>query len=472
MKLAPSQSPSASSSAKMSIFKLSVISLLSFLYLSCAFNNSRDEMDRRENKDIEEKNNDLRSKYGEITGFYQGILRTNTEERTVSLGIYILDVPEGKNSSGDTIMVPKLKAVYRQIFPIERPVVLDGRYVPERGTLSFATADTPSTDALQSIDASINNSQIKGVAKTTNGELGTIELSFVRKDADVPAGEENEFNRKLREQYQQITGTYRGNLVRYASRGEPRREWKTELGLFIVDVPDGTTPGGGTKIKPALKARFKQLSPVAPNALLDVQYITESRQLLLSSAPNSNPAAPNGITSFIGSLKNNMVTGQASKATGYWGDVSMQLITKDVDTPTFGDQEDYQRRLTKEYETLVGVYRGKISPQGESSFEVELKVFIIQEPTLLGTIPALKAYYRRTSDEFHAHDLTLSIEYKSELTPIEVNMSGQRAIGSGTYFVTLNANFENNEFRGQYHDHLGHEGPFRLKRRSGSSLNR
>lgn len=453
----------------LSFIKLIMICLLSFVYLGCAFNNSRDEMDRTENKDIEEKNNVLRSKYGEITGFYEGTLQTKTEKRIVSLGIYILEVPEGKNSVGDTIMVPKLKAVYRQMSPVERPIVLDGRYVPERGILSFGTADTPSADALQSIDGSINNAQIQGVAKTTNGELGTIELSFVRKDADVPAGEEDEFNRKLREQYLQITGTYRGSLVRSASRGEPRREWKTELGLFIMNVPDGTTPGGGTKIKPVLKARFKQLSPVAPNVLLDVQYITESRQLLLSTAPNSNPAAPNGLTSFIGSLQNNMVTGQASKSTGYWGEVSMQLATKEVDTPAFGDQEDYQRRLMEEYQTLVGTYRGKVSPEGDSSFEIELKVFIIQAVTPTGeTIPALRAYYRRTSDDFHATDLTMTVEYKSELTPIEVNMTGQRTIGSGNYFVTLNASFQNNEFRGQYHDHLGHEGPFRLKRRSSS----
>lgn len=302
--------------------------------------------------------------------------------------------------------------------------------------------------------------------------LGNIELSFVRKQVDTPPGEEDDFNRKLREQYQQLTGTYRGQVVRSVSRSEPRREWKTELGLFIVDIADGTTPNGEAKFKPALKARFKQLSPVAPNVLLDVQYITESNQLLLSINDKNNPAAPNGngITSFIGSLKNNTVSGQASKSTGYWGDLNMQFITKEVDTPTFGDQEDYQRRLMEEYQTLVGEYRGKISPQGESSFEVELKVFIIQEPTLTGgTIPALKAYYRRTSDEFHATDLTMNVEYKSELTPIEVNMSGQRAIGSATYFVTLNANFQNNEFRGQYHDHLGHEGPFRLKRRSSSS---
>lgn len=451
------------------MIKIWFIAFLSFGYLGCAFNNSRDEMDRKENKDIEEKNNVLRSKYGEITGFYQGTLRTSTEERTVTLGIYILEAPGGKNSSGETILVPMLKAVYRQMFPVERPIVLDGRYVPERGEISFATATTPSPDALHSIDASINNSQIQGIAKTVNGDLGNINLSFVRKEVDTPAGEENEFNRKLREQYQQITGTYRGSLVRSPSRGEPRREWKTELGLFIVDVPDGAASNGQAKFKPALKARFKQLSPVAPNVLLDVQYITESRQLLLSINPNSNPAAPNGLASFIGSLQSNTVTGQASKTTGYWGDVSMQLVTKDVDTPTFGDQEDYNRRLTEEYQTLVGTYRGKISPEGDSSFEIELKVFIIQAVTPTGgTIPSLRAYYRRISDDFHASDLTMVVEYKSELTPIEVNMTGQRTIGSGNYFVTLNANFQNNEFRGQYHDHLGHKGPFRLKRRSSS----
>lgn len=465
----PSSTLTSTQKPFFNLFKLSVMAVFSFIFLGCAFNNSRDEMDRRENKDIEEKNNVLRSKYDTITGFYQGVLRAGDEERSVTLGIYILEMPGGKNSSGETILIPTLKAVYRQLFPVEKPIVLDGKFTPETGDLSFASSTTPSIDALHSIDGTINNLHIQGQAKTSNGVLGNIELEFVQKQVDTPSGEENEFNRKLREQYQQLTGTYRGSVVRSASRVEPRREWDTELGLFIVDVQDGTTPNGQAKFKPALKARFKQLSPVAPNVLLDVQYITESKQLLLSTNDKNNPAAANGITSFIGQLNKNTITGQASKSTGYWGDVRMEFISKEVDTPTFGDQEDYQRRLTEEYQTLVGEYRGKVSPKGKSSFEVELKIFIIRELTPTGTIPALKAYYRRTSDEIHASDLTMSMEYKSELTPIEVNMSGQRAIGSATYFVTLNANFQNNEFRGQYHDHLGHEGPFRLKRISTSS---
>jgi len=611
------EADSALQTASRNIYlRLTFAWLLSFMYLGCAFNNSRDDINQRENKTIEEKNRVLRDNYNLVTGFYQGTLHLPNEDRTVTLGVYTLEVKEGSNSSGESVFKPVLKAVYRQLYPIEVPVVLDGRFVPETGELTFVNAMAlPTVDSLHTINGSIKGTKILGVAKTPTGVIGDLDLNFVQKKVDAPtegdqdqiaeklreqfehitgtyvgkitdgdsnegtnhnewdveigiytlevkagtkpngeaffspvlkavfkqkspivpnlileaqfiaetgqvifmnpnasagdlhsinaklinqsiqgtakrasglwgqihleftsknvitdpSGEENEFNRKLREQFQKITGTYRGSILREATSTDPRREWKTELGLYIIDEKYGTTPGGEPKFRPALKARFKQLAPVAPNVILDVRYIAESDQLLLSireatGGPVPAPTSSDGLNSFTGKLKDNLITGTASKATGYWGELQMQFITKTVDSPSFGDQEDYNRRLIEEYNTVVGNYTGTISPKGLAAFNVEVKIYILQEAAPNGTIPKLKAYYRRTSDEFNATDLIMNVEYKTELSPAGIDMSGQRTNGSLIYFVILNGSFKDNEIKGQYQEQRGQTGPFRLKR--------
>jgi hypothetical protein len=586
----------------------------------CAFNNSPSEINQRENKSIEEKNRVLRSNYNLVTGFYQGQLHLGNDVRTITFGIYTLEVNEGTNSSGEIIFKPVLKAVYRQLYPIEVPIVLDGRFVPETGELSFVNAASgQSIDRLHTINAHYKGSKIVGIAKTPTGILGDLELEFVQKKVEAPtegdedyiaeklrqqyeiltgtyigkitspdspvpgeqaewdveigiytleinagtkpngetilrpvlkavfkqrspvvqnvildvqyvvetgqlhfvnpnsnrtdlhsinaklvgksitgtakkssgfwgnlsldfqakdvttdpSGDENEFNRHLREEYEKITGTYRGSVVREASGSEPRREWKVELGLYVIDVKYGTLPSGEFKMRPSLKARFKQLVPVARNVVLDVQWVAESQQLTMSAS--ELPGSPvlidgmitAGIDSISATLSNSDIKGTTSKGSGYWGELRLKFYDKKVVTPSAGDQEDYNQRLIEEYQPLVGSYTGKVNPRGESleAFEIELKIFIIQEAGAIGLTPKLKAYYRRVKDRFNATDLTMDVDYKPELSPPSVDMSGQRSNGSMNYFVILNGTFKNKEFYGQFHDQRGNEGPFRVKRR-------
>lgn len=584
--------------------------ILCFVVTSCAFDQSPSQINQRENKSIEEKNRVLRTNYDLVTGFYQGKLKLANEERTVTLGIYTLEVKEGTNSSGEPVFKPMLKAVYRQIYPVEVPIVLDGRFVPETGELSFLNSSSTGMDTLHTINGLFHTQKITGEAKTPTGLLGQLELSFVQKKVDAPmegdddhiaqklrqqfeiisgtyvgkitssvptdssqqtewdielgvyslevkagtkpngetlfrpvlkavfkqkspvvpniilegqfiaetgqiffvnpspgsadihtitanlnnqkingiakrssglwgdihldlktksvttdpSGDENEFNRKLREQYESLTGTYKGKITRPASGNDPKREWKSELSFFIIDVKYGTLPSGEPKFRPALKARFRQLAPVAPNVLLDVQYIAESQQILLSTSDNLSPV--DALNSISATLENQRIKGKAAKLSGYWGDINLEFSSKNVDSPPFGDQEDFNRRLTDEFQTLVGNYTGTVSPRGLASFGIELKVFIVQEAGPNGIHPALKAYYKRNSDRFNATDLTMNVEFKTELTPSGVDMSGQRSNGAMTYFVVLNGTFQGREIRGIYHDQRGQEGPFVVRRNS------
>ncbi len=427
--------------------------------------------------DENEFNRKLREQYQKLTGTYRGtIVREGSGEQPsrvweVELGLYIIDVKYGTLPTGEPKLRPALKARFKQLAPLAPNVLLDVQYVAESEQLMLSVAggdSSSSSDGLNSITGSLKDNVIAGTASKASGYWGELRLNFVSKNVDTdPSGDENEYNRRLREQYQKLTGTYRGQILREASGGEPRREWKVELGLYIIDVKYGTLPSGEPKLRPALKARFKQLAPVAPNVLLDVQYVAETEQLFLSvSGGDTLPGASEGLNSITSALKNNVISGTASKASGYWGELNLKFITKSVDTPSSGDQEDYNRRLAEEFQTLVGSYTGTVSPEGRGlePFNIEVKVFIVQEVAAGGTTPKLKAYYHRTSDRFNATDLTMNVEYKTELTPAGVDMSGQRSSGALTYFVVLNGQFQNKQIRGQYHDQRGQSGPFRLKR--------
>ncbi len=450
-----------------------LIAVSCLLSWGCAFNESSDDNNRRENRAIQEKYRVLRDNYNRVTGLYQGTLKlVNGDVRDVSIGIYTLDVPEGSNSSGEKIFKPILKALYKQLSPVDIPVIMDVQYMPEPGELSFVSSgDTKSIDALNTISAKIDrNNSITGTAKKSSGILGELQLNFITKDVNTdPEGGDNEYYRTLRAQYQKIKGTYAGSILREANNREPRREWKVELGIYIIDIKYGNDPNGEPKFRPVLKARFKQLSPVAPNVLLDAQFVPESGRLVFSATPSSGTGVGTDLLNLINAeLKNDTIIGTASKASGYWGNLALSLTSREVDTPSFGDQEDYNNRLMEEYQKIAGNYEGKISPVGLEAFDFELKIFIVQVSGDNSMAPKLRGYYKRKSDKYNVTELTMDIDYKTELTPAGIDMSGQRSNGSLTYYVVLNGTITGGSITGVYHEQRGQQGPFRLKKVSSS----
>jgi hypothetical protein len=447
------------------------LTLLFLVSSGCAFRSSPTEMNQRENKVIEEKNRVLRNNYDLVTGFYKGKLHLPNEDREVTLGLYTLDVREGSNSSGEPVFKPMLKAVYRQMYPVEMPIIFDVRYVPETGELSFIkSSGSTDSDIITTIFAKFQGFHIIGEAKTPTGRLGTLDLEFIQKEVEAPVeGDEDRIADEMRKQYESLSGTYIGkiksstsNLPNEGGAVGPQSEWDVEVGIYTLEVKSGTKPNGETILKPVLKAVFKQNSPVAPNIILEVQYTPETQQLIFI-----NPAAgASDLQTMTLKLDKKVMTGVAKKSSGIWGNVNLSFSSKTVETPSAGDQEDYNRRITEEYKKIVGTYRGLITPTtpGVEDFEVEVKLFIVQEAGTTGRlIPRLKAYYHRVSDEYNATDLTMAVDYKTELNPPGLDMSGQRSNGGLTYFVVLNAVIANKQITGEYHDQRGQEGPFVLQ---------
>jgi hypothetical protein len=417
--------------------------------------------------DENELNRKIREQYKEISGTYKGKISKEVlageipQQWQVELALYVLEVRNGSSPTGEPKFKPTLKALFKQLAPVVPNTLLDVQYIAETGQILFSNSQA-GPEELNSITAQLNDKSINGTAQKSSGLWGKIDLQFLSKTVDTPAsGDENELNRRLREQYEEISGTYKGKVVRESSNGQPKQEWAVELGLYVLEVKSGSTPTGEPKFKPTLKAVFKQISPVVPNSLLDVQYIAETGQILFSNSQ----ASTNNLNSINARLKNKSIIGTATKSTGTWGNIQMNFTSKNVDTPTSGDEEDYNRRLTEEYKALVGTYKGTVSPtSGDSnSFAVEVKVFIVQETGANGSVIKLKAYYKRSSDRYGATDLTMNVDYKTELDPPGVDMSGERSNGGRTYFVVLNGTFQNKEIKGQYHDQRGFAGPFKLK---------
>jgi ribosomal protein L19 len=417
--------------------------------------------------DENELNRRIREQYQEISGTYKGkVIKEATannpkQEWQVELALYVLEVRSGTTPTGEAKFKPTLKALFKQISPVVPNTILEAQYIAETGQLLFSNPQAGAED-LNTINAKLVDKSIEGTAQRTSGFWGNIKLEFFSKSVDTPnSGDENELNRRIREQYEEIAGTYQGKIIREATGTQPRQEWIVELGIYIIEVKSGTTPTGEPKFKPTLKAIFKQISPVIPNSLLDVQYIAETGQLLFSNAASG----ANNLNSINAFLKDKVIKGTATKTTGNWGNIELKFTSKNVDTPSSGTDEDYNRRLTEEYKTIIGSYTGRISPTGSGSeaFDVEVKIFIVQEAGPNGLIPKLKAYYKRTTDRYGATDLTMNVDYKTELNPPGVDMSGERSATGRAYFVILNGVYKNREITGQYHDQRGQSGPFRLK---------
>lgn len=445
---------------------MNYLSILFFIFISsCAFNESRNGMNKRENKTIEEQNKITRDVYNSITGLYEGKLSLENEERPISIGLYTVDVKDGSSSHGEPIFKPFLKAVYKQLDPIDFPVVMDVRYIPESGSLTFINpTDQKSVDALNTINAKIHNNYIEGEAIRSAGRFGSIYLKLVSKDVTTnPTGEEKEYINKLREQYQKVVGTYQGSIVREANMSEPRREWKIELSIYIVEVKYGTEPSGEPKFRPILKARIKQLSPVKPNTYLEVHYDFEKNELVLTSSDPSTTLNPDSINTIVAVFDGKSISGRVSKTAGYWGELNVDFKNKRVEFPAIGDKEEYNQRLYAELQSIAGLYKGTIRPLGLESFDIELKIFVVSEVGGNGSPPILKAYYRRTKDIHRATDLTMTAIYKTEMNPSAIDMTGQRTGSGFTYSVTLNGIIKNKKIEGIYHDQRGQEGPFILK---------
>jgi hypothetical protein len=417
--------------------------------------------------DENELNRKIREQYQKISGTYTGkIKRTDNptegvqNEWDVEIGIYTLEVKAGTNPSGETIFKPVLKAIFKQNFPIAPNIILDAQYLPETGQLLFINSAAGSDD-LNTIETQINANIIEGFAKKSTGNWGRIHLELISKDVNTPPHrDEDELNRKIREQYQKISGTYKGKIIKESSGSQPKQEWQVELALYILEVKSGNTPTGEPQFKPTLKALFKQITPVVPHSILEAQYIADTGELILSQTQAGNDQ----LNSVRAKISEQKITGLAQKTSGHWGTLQVQFVSKDVGTPGVGDEEDYNRRLMEEYQAIVGKYHGRVNPTQSAGFDVDVKIYIVQEPSGTISIPKLKAYYKRSSDPYNVTDLTMNVTYRTELNPPAVDMSGQRSGSSGlVYFVILNGHIQNHEFKGQYSDQKGNSGPFKLK---------
>lgn len=440
-----------------------------FLNLSCAFNESEGDLNRRQNKVMKEKYQALRENYNIVTGLYQGTLKLqNGDVREISIGIYILEILEGSNSAGEKIFKPVLKSVFKQLQPIALPVLMDAQYFPESGELTFGKAgDSKEIDDLHTISATFDRqiNGIKGIANKSSGYLGEVELKFVTKDVNTdPEGEDNEFYRNLRVQYEKIKGTYVGTIVKDSESEELKKVWKIELGLYIVEIKYGNDTNGEPKFRPVLIGRFKQLSPVAPNVLMEVQHIAETGKLVLLAQANGTSGGTDLIKTIMADLKNDKITGVASKFSGFWGNLELALKSRNVDIPRDGDQEDYNKRLMEEYKKIEGEYEGTISPVGLESFDFLLRIFTIQVTGENGLTPKLKAYYRRKNDKYNVTELTMDVQFKTEMDPPGIDMAGQKSNASNAYFVVLNGRIQGGKIKGVYHEQRGQQGPFQLKK--------
>ncbi|RYZ88395.1 MAG: hypothetical protein EOP06_11030, partial [Proteobacteria bacterium] len=126
----------------MKTLKLILVGVTALTLSACAFDKNAGADDKRESED----NAYLRDKYSQVAGRYHGLVQGNPSEE-IDLTLYPVQVPNGKNSRGETTFTYQLRAQYHWTDRVRDDLILEARYfysgVPQTLSVSnFSSAAT------------------------------------------------------------------------------------------------------------------------------------------------------------------------------------------------------------------------------------------------------------------------------------------------------------------------------------------
>ncbi len=265
----------------------------------CAFSKEDNPGAKKE----EETRNKLINTFNSVVGNYSGKLITSDKEYPVSLRVYILYLPDGKNESGFEVSRPVLRASYYQLTPPKPQLVFNVTYKSEYQTLQMINAaTTPLSDSIVSVDAQISGENIFGTASRANGPVGRLELSLQDRSGLAPSeGDSNKYKEDLRNYFQKISGEYIGNVT-----PDPRKGFPYEI---IIKL---STPAAGDNSNPELRGFFIRTDTEELNLCngrVNVTYLNEyTPPKILIESPAELKTSPCYI-SIDGTLGENIIQG-------------------------------------------------------------------------------------------------------------------------------------------------------------------
>ena len=237
---------------KSRLFSVSLLVLLAcFGTSSCSFKaeNPADPgglTPRAEAQDRER----LKASFQGIEGTYKGTIDTSSGVSIpVEFGLFSVHENVGKNSRGETKIIPTLKARFRREDIISRYSISDVSYNSETGELLTTMFKNQTATPGGSSDKGITDPfsaqgfLLGGVytarVTTSTGVLGTMKVSQTSQVVETdPAGESNEYRMALKEKLRVLAGKYVGKF----SSLDGSRSIVWEIEVQILEGGAGDTP--------------------------------------------------------------------------------------------------------------------------------------------------------------------------------------------------------------------------------------
>ena len=197
----------------MKTFNLLALLFILVTAVSCSFDVNSSVDDKREAND----NAYLNEKFSRITGLYQGTVSASDGDQKADLTLYVISVPNGKNSRGEAIFKPELRAYYRRTDTITTDLILEARYfdsqVPAILSISNFSGQV-STPQTISATFTVEGATLKGTVSTGAGLLGPASFVLTDRNASGPAQNDIDDENARREAlFAPVLGSYYGTVL-------------------------------------------------------------------------------------------------------------------------------------------------------------------------------------------------------------------------------------------------------------------
>lgn len=230
--------------------------LLAFTILSlaaCAFDKDSTGSNKQTRR-LAEQNEEVLANFSKARGLYAGDLNRPNGTEKIQINLSILGEPANSaNDDGTTDIRYRQAAAYIRINPVGTTITSFAvTFIPETGALRLVnTTKDLGIDDVHSIFATITNGRLTGTVDSLTGQIGTLNLQIQANESANPSnGAEEEYNNRLREQYNALAGSYVGCVKAPPNSGAQSYTVKMSLSVY----EDAT--GGTNKTTPRLAGSF------------------------------------------------------------------------------------------------------------------------------------------------------------------------------------------------------------------------
>lgn len=270
-----------------------------------------------------------------------------------------------------------------------------------------------------------------------------VACSFDKNNPSAEKIKQREKDRdQLKQQYDQITGKYVGQLI-FFDRPQ-NKNVDVELSLYIKEENAGMDTDGRPITRPTLKAYFKRADALNLGLVFmaDFPPTDPNKQNLILNNPTvvgeNSTLSSQEISSIRGSFQNDSIECLVYSESGEIGKMSLKLSDKSTEASSLGIQSDLNEKILKLYQRIEGTYEGSIYVEPSALNPILSRITLSATLNQLGK-PELKAYFERL-DLYPVLDFNheLVVDFKTETYPQKISFVSKS--GSGFNFVgTMNA---------------------------------